>query len=248
MKNWHSEKIVIDDTHLDFRENVPITELIKFFQIVTFKHSHLIGLDHLSMQKNSNAFWIVTKIKVIPYSSINAGDKINLLTWTHEPGTVRALRDGLIKKGNSIKAKFVAEWCCLDFETRRPRRISSISYPKLEMEKNKFLDIDFSNLKEMVNNSNYVYSRTIRSSDIDINNHTNNLKYNQIALDSFSVEELKSFIIKEYEIYFINETYEGDKIDVFKKKFKNEFYIEGRVEDKTVFRVVMKIKNKKESC
>ena len=247
MKNWHSEKIVIDDTNLDFSNDVPITELIKFFQMVTFKHSHIIGLDHSSMQKNSNAFWIVTKIKVVPYSTIESGDKVTLLTWTHVPGTVRALRDGLIKKGNSIKAKFVAEWCCLDFETRRPRRISSISYPTLEMEKNKFLDVDFTNLKEQVEFSDYVYTREIRSSDIDINNHTNNLKYNHIAFDALSVEDLKTISIKEYEIYFINESYEGDKIDVFKKKIKNQLYVEGRVEDKTIFRVVMKIKNKKES-
>lgn len=242
MKNWHSEKIVINDTNVDFSTEVPLTELIKLFQIATFNHSHLIGLDHVSMENNSNAFWIVTKIKVVPYSSVKAGDKVNLTTWTYEPGSVRALRDGVLKHKNSIKAKFVAEWCCLDLETRRPRRISSIRYPDLDMEKTNFLKLEFTNLKEEVDKSNYIYSRVIRSSDIDVNNHTNNLKYNQIALDSFSVDELKAFKIKEYEIYFVNESREGDKIDVFKKKLRNQVYIEGKVENKTIFRVVIKIK------
>ena len=244
MKNWHSEKLIIDDTNVDFSSTVPVTELLKLFEIATFKHSNKMGLDHVSMEKNSNAFWVVTKMKVIPCSEIKTGDKINVTTWTRELGTARALRDCVIKKGNTIKAKFLAEWCCLDFETRRLRRMNSICYPKLEMEKTNHIKTDFSNFKEQVDSSNYVYTRTIRSTDIDVNNHTNNLKYNNIAIDTFSVEELKSFEIKEYEIYFVNESCEGDKIDVFKKKVKNQFYIEGRVEDKTIFKVVMKFKKK----
>ena len=120
--------------------------------------------------------------------------------------------------------------------------MSSICYPELQMEKIKNVKTDFYNLKEQINSSDYVYTRVIRSTDIDVNNHTNNLKYNQIAIDAFSVDELKSIEVKEYEIYFVNETYEGDKIDVFKKKVKNIFYLEGRVEDKIIFKVVINLK------
>ena len=88
--------------------------------------------------------------------------------------------------------------------------------------------------------NDYVYTRVIRSTDIDINNHTNNLKYNFMAMDALSVEDLKSSKIKEYEIYFVNESYEGDKIDVFKKKLKNYIYVEGKILDKTIFRAVFK--------
>ena len=245
MKNWHSEKLIIDDTNVDFTMTVPIIELMKLFEIATFKHSNKIGLDHVTMEKKSNVFWVVTKMKVIPCSPIKTGDKINVTTWTRELGTARALRDCVIKTGNSVKAKFLAEWCCLDFETRRLRRMSSICYPELEMEKTNHLKTDFSNLKEQVDNSNYVYTRVIRSTDIDVNNHTNNLKYNQVAIDAFSVEELKSIEIKEYEIYFVNESYEGDKIDVFKKKIKNQYYLEGKVGDKIIFKVVIKFKKNK---
>ena len=75
-----------------------------------------------------------------------------------------------------------------------------------------------------------------------MNNHTNNLKYSQMAFDVFSVEELKSFVIKEYEIYFVNESHEGDQIHIFKRRIKNVFYIEGKTNEKTVFRVVIKVK------
>ena len=245
MKNWHTEKIVIDDTKIDHSLSVPVTELMKLFEIATFKHSTIMGLDHKTMEKKSSAFWVVTKMKVIPTSPIVSGEKINVTTWTHELGAARALRDCVIKNGNRIKAKFTAEWCCLDWNTRRLRRMNSICYPVLEMEKTNNIKTEFTNLRAEMDKKDYIYTRVVRSTDIDINNHTNNLKYNYMAMDAFSVEELKSFEIKEYEIYFVNESHEGDKIDVFKKKINNYFYIEGKTKDKIIFKVVIKFENKK---
>ncbi len=244
MKNWHAEKLVIDDTNIDHTNSVPITELMRMFEIATFKHSNIMGLDHDSMKKNSNAFWVVTKMKVIPQSPIFSGDKIKITTWTHELGTARALRDCVIKQSSKLKTKFTAEWCCLDFSTRRLRRMSTIVYPELQMEKTNNIKTEFSNLREIVGEEDYVYTRKICSTDIDINNHTNNLKYNYMVLDAFTVEEMKSIEIKEYEIYFVNESYEGDKIKVFKKRIKNYFYIEGKIEDKIIFRSVIKFKKR----
>lgn len=244
MKNWHKESFLVDDTHIDFSNNVPVYELIKFFQIATFNHSSKMGLDHASMLEKSNAFWVVTKLKLKLSNKIKSSDRITATTWTHELGGVRALRDCVIKKKNLIVANCSSEWCCLDFETRRLRKMNSISYPTLEMEKTKRLNVNFTNMRESICEKDFVYSRVIHSTDIDTNNHTNNLKYNQMALDSFSVDELKGIDISEYEIYFVNESHEKDIINIHRKKLKNCYYIEGICSDKTIFKVVIKYKKK----
>lgn len=246
MKNWHNEKFIINDTNLDYSEHVPVNELLKFFQIATFNHSNFMGLDHESMIEKSSAFWVVTKMKLVVNDNIYSGDKLSVTTWTHELGGVRALRDCVMKVGHSLKVKGRSEWCCLDFETRKLRKMSSIHYPNLSMEKTNNLKIDFSNPKIDVNENDLAYSRMIHSTDVDLNNHTNNLKYNLIALDALSLNELNSIIIKEYEIYFVNESYEGEKIDVYKKRVKDYYYIEGKNQDRTIFKVEIKFKNKKE--
>lgn len=246
MKNWHSEKITINDTNINHNNVVPITELMKFIQLTTFNHANKLNLDHATMQEKSNAFWVVTKMKLVLNGDIKTGDKICVTTWTHELGMVRALRDCVIKLKNSIKVKATAEWCCLDFETKRIRKMNTIQYPNLEMEKTNNLNTVFTNMRENVDNKNFVYSRTIRSTDIDINHHTNNMKYNEMVLDAFSVEELSNINIKEYEIYFVNQSYETNVIDIYKKKIKNHYYIEGRIDDTTIFKSVIKFTKKKE--
>lgn len=242
MKNYHVEKLKIDDTNVDFLSKVNFVELMKLFETATFNHSQLMGLDHESMEKHSNAFWIVSKMKVVLNNAIHTGDNVRVTTWTRDLGTVRALRDCVIKTKNKLNAKFLAEWCCLDINSRNIRRLDSIKYPTLEMDKTNFVNINFTNLKENVDETNYVYSRVVRSSDIDMNYHTNNLKYNYMVLDAFTLDELKSFEVKEYEIYFVNESYFNDTIDIYKKRIKNIYYIEGKIQDRTVFRAVLKTK------
>ena len=244
MKNWHTEKLIVNDTDVDFSQKVPVNELMRFVQLATFEHSKEMELDHETMLSRSNAFWVITKMKLLLNGEIKSGDKINITTWTHETGSVRALRDCVIKQKNSVKVKATAEWCCLDYETRKIRKLNSINYPQLQMEKTKNLNTKFSNIKEEVDSKDLVYKKTIRSSDVDLNNHTNNMKYNNIVIDAFTTDELSKIVLKEYEIYFVNESYEGDVIDVYKKKIKNIYYVEGKIQEKTIFRAVIKYKKK----
>ena len=212
-------------------------------QVATFNHSNLIELDHETMQKKSNAFWVVTKMKVLVNKSISSQDLLKVKTWTHPLTTIRANRDFNIKIKNSVAVKAAAEWCCLDYDTRKIRKLNSIVYPDLEMVETKNNNIEFTNLSQEFEPKHYVYTKTVRATDIDVNIHTNNLKYNVMALDAFTVEELKSFTIKEYEIHFVNESRESDKIDIYKKKVGKRYFIEGKVEDKVIFRTCLKVKN-----
>ena len=181
-------------------------------------------------------------MKLFLKSPITAGEKVKVKTWTLQPGLIRVDRNMSIKSGNTTKCKFTSEWCVLDMETHKVKKLSALEYPDMDMQDTTEIKANYTNLRLPVQEKDYVYTKTIRASDLDLNLHTNNLKYNIIALDTFSLDELKGMQIKEWEIYFVNESHEGDKIDVYRVKYKNYYYIEGRVADKTIFRVVIKFK------
>lgn len=245
MKNSYSEKVEIKDVDIDYDLKVSIPVIMRLLQQTTFTHADSMGLDHTNMIKTSNAFWIVSKIKIAIVNNMVQFDKVNIKTWTDKPGILRFNRNSTIKKGNKLMVKGVSEWCCLDWETRKPRKASSVYYPDLEMTDTKQLNLPFTNMKLDVTDKDFVYSRKIYSTDIDVNNHTNNLRYNYFAFDAFSVSELKSIDITEYEVYFVNECKENDELKIYKVKNKNYYYIEGKIEDKTIFRSVIKFKPRK---
>lgn len=246
MKNYYEESSIVGDVELDYDLKVPVTETMRLIENIVFRHADAIGLDHTTMQKKSNAFWVVTKIKLKLLSNLCQGDKYTISTWTHEPGLVRACRDMMIKSNGKTKVEGSSEWCCLDCNTRKLMKMRDVAYPELEMVKTDKLDLAFTNMRLDVTKKDYVYTRTIRSTDIDVNHHTNNLKYNYMAFDTFTLSELKKMCIKEYEIYFVNECHEGDLIDIYRVKQKDYYYVEGKLTDKTIFRVVMKVKAKSE--
>ena len=247
MQNLYSEKYTTNDVELDVNEKLSITEILKLMQRTTFSHSQLIGLDHQKMIDRDNAFWVITKMKVVCNNSIGANQKLTLKTWTRKPQAVRFLRDLQIKQKNKILVKGVSEWCCLDCKTRALRRSNSIEYPDLQMTETKENNLTFTNLKVDVTKKDFVYTKTIMPTDIDVNLHTNNLKYNVIALDALSLNDLQNKTIKEYEVYFVNESKQGDKIDVYKKQVKNITYIEGKCEDTTIFKVIIKFNKKRKT-
>lgn len=242
MKNVYTEKFVVDDTYVDFKYETPIYEIIRLIQRATFNHSNLIGLSHKEMEEKANAFWIITKLKLIINNPIHSGDKLTLKTWTQKPSLVRFKRDFNIKQQGKLKVKGSAEWCCLDMATHKIRKADSLNYPDLEMVEKAEVTTTFTNMKCDVQEEDYVYTYTVRSSDIDVNFHTNNLKYNFMTINAFTVEELKNLAIKEYELYFVQESHEGDEIKIYKKKVKGCYYVEGKCEDKTIFRTVIKTK------
>ena len=247
MQNLYSEKYTTNDVELDVNEKLSVTEILKLMQRTTFSHSQLIGLDHQTMIDRDNAFWVITKMKVVCNNSIGANQKLTLKTWTRKPQAVRFLRDLQIKQKNKILVKGVSEWCCLDYKTRTLRRSNSIKYPDLQMVETNENNLTFTNLKVNVTKKDFVYTKTIMPTDIDVNLHTNNLKYNVIALDALPLNDLQNKTIKEYEVYFVNESNLGNKIDVYKKQVKNLTYIEGKREDTTIFKVVIKFNKKRKT-
>lgn len=242
MENVHTEKYITNDVEIDVNENVSAIDILRLLQRVTFTHSKILGLDHQTMIDRDNAFWVITKMKFVQNHPISADQNLTLKTWTHTPQAVRFVRDLQIKSKNKIMVSGKSEWCCLDYQTRALRRSSSIKYPDLEMKETKQNNLTFTNLKVDVEKKDFVYTKIIMPTDIDVNLHTNNLKYNVMALDALSLDDLQNKTIKEYEIYFVNESRIGEKIDIYKKKVHNLIYIEGKREDTTIFKSVIKFK------
>ena len=63
MKNMYKEKLVVDDTSINFNMSVPITEIMRMLEIATFNQAAMIGLDREGMIEPSNEFWRVSRVK-----------------------------------------------------------------------------------------------------------------------------------------------------------------------------------------
>lgn len=244
MQNFYKTDYTVKSTEVDSNWKMRIDHIIELLQAVTGVHSLELGVDGPTLLEKSNAFWILTKFKIKIAEFPLMEDKLTVETWPTIVKGVRFGRDFLIQKNGKSCVMGSSEWCTLDYTTKELRRANSVCYP-IDMVHRDYLSGagDFIKVRETVDEGNYNHTHRSAFIDIDTNKHTNNIAYLRMALNCFSPDEFETLNISEVQISFLAQTYFGDQIKIYKKEIENGFYIEGKLEEKSVFNCVFTLKD-----
>jgi acyl-ACP thioesterase len=88
----------------------------------------------------------------------------------------------------------------------------------------------------------YVHTKKVSYSDVDINKHTNNAKYVEWAIDSLDPEFYSSIQVSDMIINFNLETRLNDQVEIYRHISNNNVIIEGKKEKNSIFTIKMIIK------
>ena len=171
-------------------------------------------IDGLTIKRLYNAFWVFSKNKVRLLGSVNWGEKITIESFVSGISAAKLDVDTALKNADGqIVAYSHCEMCPLDLATGRIRRTSSVGVDgivaepaQLEMAFDK-LDCDNLPVAEVV---------TVRSTNIDCWRHANNVEYLRFIFNTYSVEELLAHPIKELEVNYVSQSFEGDALSIHK--------------------------------
>ena len=239
MQNFYKTDYTVKSTEVDSNWKMRIDRIVEIFQAVTGIHSIALGVDGPTLLEKSNAFWVLSKfkIKVIDFPMMD--DKLTVETWPTIVKGVRFGRDFLLQKNDKTCVMGASEWCTLDYTTKDLRRTSTVCYPA-DMPHRDYLSGagDFLRVREVVSKENFNHTHKCRFIDIDTNKHTNNIAYLRMALNCFTPDEFEAFNLEDMQITFLSQTFYGDEINIYKKRFDNGFYIEGKLNDKAVFNCI----------
>ena len=136
----------------------------------------------------------------------------------------------------SIKDEIVfysrVEECALDISTQRIRKLNTVGVNETMLAETPLIDIQF--CKFDYENLPIVEQVKVRSTNIDMSHHTNNLEYLRFVLNTFSVKELETKLIKEMEVIYANQSFENDMLDVHKLELQNKVVIVLQKQDKPI--------------
>lgn len=240
MNNDYKIEHKIKLSEVDENYHMRLDHVMTHFQNITGLHSFEMEIDGKTMQEKSNAFWVISKMKVKIHSMPQFEETVTIETWPTFAKGVRFGRDYTICNENQLLVSCSSEWCTLDCDTKRPRRVESVHYPHDMLHRQDRSNAgDFLQAKESVCDADYNHTHKVVLTDIDVNQHTNNIAYIRMALDCFSLEEFGDLHIDEMQISYITQSYYGDQVTLYKKQTDYGYYIEGLCDDKTIFRYVM---------
>lgn len=213
---------------------------LSLLQDVAEMHSAQVGYGITDIEK-TNFSWALLNWKVKIISRPKYGDVITINTWSRYSTKLYSYRDfEVLNSEGEVIAIATSKWILIDVQKNKVAKIEENLISKYYPENRSLFDIvDLPKLEEPENFTNYVDYK-IRKSDIDVNNHVNNLNYLDIAYEVFPDDIWKLNTCNEFEILYKHQIKLDDKIVAHYSFENNTNYVVVKSEDGKVLHSIMK--------
>lgn len=212
-----------------------------YLQDIASDHAVRLGYGRDDLMKR-NHFWVLSRI----YSEIKEwpawGDKITIKTWPRGIEGVFALRDYEASFSDGrVFGSATSSWLIIDLKTKKIQRPENTLFmPNQESTPRSSLDRNAGKLEAISADSRVVSEIQVRISDLDINLHTNNVKYLKWVTDSCSLDFVMDNFPYSAEINYIAESRLDEKIVIRS--------YEDNVNGKVLHSSIVRLNDSKELC
>ena len=187
------------------------------FQLIEDANTEMMGmlkLDGETCLREYGGMWVYVRNHIELYNKIHWMDEYVIECYISSIGGVKLKIDTVIKTRGKIAVASRTELCALDKETNRIRRANTVGVDEKVVAEIPENDIVFDNFKCVP--SELVDNVVVHSSDIDFNHHTNNIAYVRYISNQYDVKELTTMPVNAIEIQYVNQTFEGDKLEIYR--------------------------------
>ncbi len=209
--NVWREDYRIRSYEVDCRNRLSILSMFNFMQEAASRHAAALGVSvHQLLAENYT--WLLSRLKIKFAAAPGWNDQIRVNTWPSGTQQLFALRDFKMKDAdNQIIAAAISAWLVIDLQKRRPVRIAPFVERLKPLEGSHILNDRLDKLPAL---SNPVHEKSfvVRYSDLDINQHVNNVKFVEWVVEGLPAAVLNTSVPSELEINFLAEAFHEDRI------------------------------------
>ena len=196
------------------------------FQLVEDATTEMMGMLHLDGEtclREYGGMWVYVRNRIELRDKIHWLDEYTIESYISSIGGAKLKIDTIIKTNGKIAVVSRAELCALDKETNKIRRTCTVGINEKIIAESPETDIIFEGFNYSL--SKLIDTVVVRSSDIDFNNHTNNIAYVKYLCNQYNTSERAKIPITAIEIQYANQTFEGDTLKVY-RCYDNVFSIQ----------------------
>ena len=230
-------EFIVSAMQVDANHNLRLADALEMYQDVAVLNVEELGVGMNKILHDFGYMWVVTRMYMECYGTANNEDKVEVFTYPSEirGGFAFQRQSGINDKDGKPLFRICSTWILMDHDTHR-----MVLRPQLPYYAEKHEDQTPEPGKVVSEPAELAYSRVVRYSDTDINNHLNNVKYIDLIVDLFDVEFFKTNIISSMLMNYEKEVRCGERIDIYCSKDKT--FVEGRVGNDIVFKCKMTFK------
>lgn len=191
---------------------------LNYFQDMATHFMHNIHKGNDTLPEEYGIVWMYTKYKMHIIRKAGFTGELNMKTWIPEGRSPAVIRQNLLISENGEEyARGCVESCLYHISGKRLVRLKEIDFPT-DIAEDVIFDIQgFQKFPADPAEMEYVYTYQVRYTDLDKTGHMTNLKYVDLFLNAFDSKFFEEFQIKEFELHFLDQCFEGETIHVYKK-------------------------------
>ena len=186
-----------------------------FWQIqdIAWEHAEKLGFGFDNLQKEKQ-FWVLSRLLVKIKRRPEWGEKFTVETWPAGIDGLLALRDihFIDANGESI-IQATTSWLVLNQETKRIVKLELDSIP---IHDERVLEMNAAKVKPVKSNDEVVFTPVLFN-EIDVNQHFNSGRYLERIIDSYDFDFHEANELIEFEVNFVKEGTQNDKLGIRKQ-------------------------------
>ena len=219
-----NKKQTISAFMTDTNSNLSIIGSFQIIQDAITELTGLLKIDGITAKEQYNSMWVFTKTVVKFYKNIVWNSEINVSCFISYISIAKMYLDVQVTDASGEKVLYSrTEACALDLETKRIKKLSAVGVDNTMLTENIQTDITFAPFD--IVDLPLIDKVQIKYTNIDMSHHTNNIEYLRFILNTFSVKDIETKPIKEIEIVYSNQSFEGDILDIKKTTKEENDYI-----------------------
>lgn len=176
-----------------------------------------------------NRSWVLSRLAIEMMEMPAQYEHYNVETWVESAMRFFTQRNfSVIGSDGRVYGYGRSVWAMIDTGTRQPTDIYAIDNGAINqwIVDDKPCPIEKGGRVKMTGNAQLVRAIEVNYNDIDINGHVNSVKYIEHVLDLWDVVWYREHRIKRFEIAYVAETHQGDKMSFYREQSaENEYCV-----------------------
>ncbi|URZ08697.1 hypothetical protein CLROS_040910 [Clostridium felsineum] len=205
---------------VDSNGDATITSIMHYLEDIATHQTNELGMSMEYLMDNKIA-WVVYKWEIHMDKYPKYGDTIEVATIPYSIRKYYAYRKYEIFNNGEKIGYANSLWFLIDTEKRKPCRVIDEIYKRYNLTKEDTDQIPFEKLRSP-KDVDFKNSFKVRYSDIDTNQHVNNVKYVSWVLENVPLQVLKDYKISDLKVMYQKETAYGETIDIITESEESE--------------------------
>jgi len=218
----------VEPFHCDFEHKLFLGHLGNNMLNAADYHSNErgYGMNYLNPLHRT---WVLSRLVMEMEALPKAYDNIGIETWVDNVMRFFTSRDFAVNGLDGFTYGYGRSvWAMIDTLTRQPVDIMAVRDGLITeyIEKSKPCPIDPPSRVRMGKLAQLVRTMEVQYSDIDVNGHTNSVKYIDHILDLWNIEWYHDYAVRRFEIAYVAESHCGDRLAFWREQMgEGDFYV-----------------------